>query len=78
MEGAVAIAAREGLTSTLSQIFMFLTDSRMITAYPLVKALASAIGDVVKDTRGMKDIKELGKSMVQIAKATDPLREHSF
>jgi hypothetical protein len=41
---------------------------------PLVMALAPEKGDAIKDTRGFKLAGELGKSMVQIAKATASLK----
>jgi multimeric flavodoxin WrbA len=72
--GAVAVAGRSGLSNALSQILMFLAAARMITAAPVVASLASAKGDAIRDTRGLDDARELGKSIVQIAKATASLR----
>jgi multimeric flavodoxin WrbA len=72
--GAIVVGARSGLANALSQILLFLTAARMITAAPAVTSLASAKGDAVKDTRGIDDARELGKSIVQIAKATASLR----
>jgi len=72
--GAIAVAGRSGLANALSQILLFLTASRMITAAPVVMALAPSKGDATKDARGIEDARELGKSMVQIAKATISLR----
>lgn len=72
--GAVAVAGRSGLTDALSQILLFLTASRMVIASPVVMSLASAKGDAIGDTRGIEDSRELGKSIVQIAKATVSLR----
>ncbi|MDH5482046.1 MAG: flavodoxin family protein [Candidatus Bathyarchaeota archaeon] len=73
--GALAVAHRSGLSNALSQILMFLAATRMITAAPVVSSLASAKGDAIKDTPGLDDARELGKSIVQIAKATASLRE---
>jgi len=73
--GAIAIAGRSGLTYALSQILLFFTDARMITAAPFVETLASAKGDAIKDIREIENARELGKSMVQIAKITASLRE---
>ncbi len=75
--GAIAVAAREGLTSTLSQIVMLLTDSRMITVSPLGKVLASEKGGAAKDKRGMEGVIELGERMVEVVKATASLRTPS-
>jgi len=72
--GAVAVAGSSGTVNALSSILMFLTASGMIIASPLVRALAPGKGDALKDTRGMDGAKELGKSIVQIAKATSSLR----
>ena len=72
--GALAVAGRSGLSNALSQILMFLAAARMITAAPVVASLASAKGDAIKDTRGLDDARELGKSIVQIAEATASLR----
>jgi len=68
--GAVAVAGSSGLENALSQIMMFLAASRMIIATPVVMAL----GEAAKYTRGIKDARAVGKSMVQIAKATTSLR----
>ncbi len=72
--GAIAVAGRSGLENALSQIALFLTAARMITVAPVVTVLASAKGDAVKDTRGIEDARELGRSMVPIARATASLR----
>jgi len=72
--GAIAVGGRVGLMTTLSQISMFLTDARMIMTAPLVHSLAVFKRRRNKDTRGIKEARELGKSMVQIAKATASLR----
>lgn len=71
--GAIVVAGRLGLTDALSQILLFLIDVGMITS-PVATVLASKKGDAIKDTRGVEDVRELGKSMVQIAKATASLR----
>lgn len=73
--GAVAVAARTGPANALAQVSLFLAASRMITVAPLVTVLASAKGDAIKDTRGIEDAKELGKTLAQIAKVTASLRE---
>ena len=49
------MAGRTVLANVVSQIVMFLTASRMIIASPLVMALASAKGDVVKDKRAFDE-----------------------
>jgi len=72
--GAIVVARRSGLTNALSQILLFFTASRMNIVAPVVTALASAKGDAIKDTEGIENARELGKSMVQIAKATASLR----
>ena len=74
--GAIVVAKRAGLSYAYDQILMFFSGMRMITANPAVGALASAKGEVLKDTEGVEAAKELGRSMVQIAKATAPLREN--
>lgn len=73
--GAIAIAGRSGLTMALSQILLFFSSARMITANPVVTTLASAKGDAIKDKRGFEYARELGKSITHIAKATAQLRE---
>ena len=72
--GAVAVARRSGLTNALSQILLFLASARMTTVAPAVMTLAREKGDAIKDTEGIEQARELGKSMVQIAKATASLR----
>jgi multimeric flavodoxin WrbA len=72
--GAIAVAGRSGLMNTLSQIMLFFSSARMIIAAPAVRALASTKGDVTKDKRGIETAKQLGDSIVQIAKATNHLR----
>ena len=72
--GAVAVARRSGLTNALSQILLFLASSRMTTAGPAVMVLAREKGEAANDTEGIEQARELGKSMVRIAKATAPLR----
>lgn len=67
--GAIAVGGRSGLVSVLSAIFVFLAAARMITAAPIVTALASAKGDALKDVLGIEDARELGESMVRLAKA---------
>ena len=73
--GAVAVASGTGVTNTISQILMFLTSARMITAAPFVPAIGSDKGDVLKDSRGLTYARELGRSMVQLVKTTVSLRE---
>jgi multimeric flavodoxin WrbA len=72
--GAIAVARRSGLTNTLSQILLFLNATRMITASPSVRILAREKGDATKDTEGIEAARDLGKSIVQIAKATALMR----
>jgi len=72
--GAIAVAGRSGLGNALSQIALFLAAARMIMVSPYVMTLAREKGDAIKDARGIELAKELGKSMVQIAKATASLR----
>jgi len=72
--GAIAVAGRAGVANALSQILLFLAGARMITAPPLVMALARAKGDALEDSMGIEQARELGKSMVQITKATVSLR----
>lgn len=73
--GAIAVAGRSGASNAVYQILAFLTSARMVTASPVVMALAFAKGDAIKDIRGIESARELGKSMVQIAKATASLRQ---
>lgn len=75
--GAVAVAGRQGSTSAISEILLFLSHARMIVAGPFVTALASKKGDVAHDTRGIEQARELGISMVQLAEATKSLRKNS-
>jgi multimeric flavodoxin WrbA len=72
--GAIVVARRSGLSNTSSQILLFLTATRMIVVSPVARALASEKGDVIKDREGIEGARELGKSIVQIAKATASLR----
>lgn len=72
--GAIVVARRSGLSNTTSQILLFLMATRMIAASPVVRALASEKGDANKDKEGIDGARELGRSMVQIAKATASLR----
>ena len=72
--GAIAVARRSGLSNTSSQLLLFLTATRMIVASPVARALASENGDVLKDQEGIEGARELGNSIVQIAKATASLR----
>jgi len=75
--GAMAVTGRSGLANALSAILTFLTAARMITVAPVVTVLASAKGDALKDTRGIEDARELGESIVQIAKAIASSRRAS-
>lgn len=72
--GAIVVARRSGLTDALSQILLFFMAARMNIVAPVVMALASAKGDVIKDAEGIENARELGKSMVKMAKATASLR----
>lgn len=72
--GAIAVAGRSGLMNTLSQIMHFFSSARMIIATPTVRALASTKGAVTKDKRGIETARQLGRSIVQKAKATKILR----
>jgi multimeric flavodoxin WrbA len=72
--GAVAVAGSSGVVNATNSILLFMTLSGMIVSSPVVRALAPAKGDALKDIRGMENAKELGKSIVQIAKATSSLR----
>lgn len=72
--GAIVTARRSGLASALSQILMFFISTRMIIATPTVMSLAREKGDAAKDLEALENAKELGKTMVQIAKATAFLR----
>ena len=74
--GAIVVGRRAGLSYAYDQILMFFSGMRMITANPAVGALASAKGEVMKDTEGVDAARELGRSMVQIAKATALMREN--
>jgi multimeric flavodoxin WrbA len=72
--GAIAVARRSGFANALSEILLFLTGARMIAAGPSVTVLAREKGDAIKDAEGVELARELGKSIVQIAKATASLR----
>jgi multimeric flavodoxin WrbA len=78
--GAIAVAGRGTSTIALSQILLFYHYARMIMASPAVTVIAGfagegdALKDALKDTYGINDARELGKSVVQIAKATASLR----
>ena len=76
--GAFAVAGRGGTRLALSQIFQFYHYMRVIIATPAVTVLAgldSVARDALRDTRGINEVRELGRSMVQIARATASLRE---
>lgn len=73
--GAVAVAAKTGSSSALSQMALFFSACRMITVAPQVTVLASEKGDASGDARGMDDARELVANVVRVAKATASLRE---
>jgi multimeric flavodoxin WrbA len=73
--GAVVVAGRQGSTSAISEILLFLSHARIIVAAPFVTALASQKGDVARDSRGMEQARELANSAVQLAELTSPLRK---
>jgi multimeric flavodoxin WrbA len=73
--GAITVAGGTGLISAASQILMFYHSTRMITAAPIVTGVASAKGEAEKDTRGIQYARELGKTLVEVAKATKQLRK---
>lgn len=73
--GAVAVARRAGLQNVLSQTLLFLTGARMIIGSPTVSVIALEKGDAIKDTEGVENARELGKSIVRIAEATAALRK---
>ena len=76
--GAVAVAQRSGLMSTVSQILMFFHSTRMIIATPFIISLAEEKGEARKDTRGLKDAEVLGKKISQIITLTKSSKKISF
>ena len=78
--GAIAVGGRGTSSIALSQILLSYHYTRMIMASPAVTVIAGfagngdALKDALKDKYGINDARELGKSMVQIAKATASMR----
>jgi len=65
--GAIAVAARDGVITTLNTLQRYFASNHMFSA-ELVEGLAAEKGTIAKDKRGMKSAYEMGRQIVLLIK----------
>jgi multimeric flavodoxin WrbA len=65
--GAIAVAARTGVISTLNALQRYFASNHMFSV-ELVEGLAEERGTVTRDKRGMKSAYEMGRQIVSLIK----------